>query len=271
MIDMAKADNFSVFPTELRGDTLIVRPRGDATGFSVRELQSELDAILGWIESPDVKNLIVDLGTSNYYGSQIIGAVNSLVLKSRETGGRSGVCEISRDMQEALEVMNLNKLWTIYESRQAAMAELVTETVGEKFSASLRTRRTRILIAVGLLAIIISVGLVVKFATSPTDDELSREAYETLTQIDSEMQKHRSKKMPRAKWKLFAARSREKIEAILKQVERSKELDERMKEALVTAGREGLSPQLADRDKAFPSEKLIYSEQMDAAKKLLEE
>jgi anti-sigma B factor antagonist len=271
MIDTAKADNFSVFPTELRGDTLIVRPRGDATGFGVRELQAELDEVLIWIESPDIKSLIVDLGASNYYGSQIIGAINSLVLKSRETGGRSGVCEISGDMQEALEVMNLNKLWTIYESRQAAMADLMTETVAARFSASIRTRHTQILLAVGLLAIIILVALVVNFATSPTDDELSREAYKTLTQVELEMQKHRSENLPRTKWKLFAARSREKIEAILKQVERSGELDENLKEALGTAGREGLIPQLASRDEAFPKEKKIYREQMNAAKKLLEE
>ncbi|MCH8830764.1 MAG: hypothetical protein IID45_14400, partial [Planctomycetes bacterium] len=84
MAPSTNAELHTVFPVERRGDTLIVTPRGSASGFGIREMESELKTVLAILDGPEIKNVIVDLQAAEYFGSQMIGAINSMILPVRD-------------------------------------------------------------------------------------------------------------------------------------------------------------------------------------------
>lgn len=235
-----KARYHSVFPVERHGDTLLVTPRGDASGFGTKELQSELKTILGWLDEPGVSNVVIDLGQSNYFGSQIIGAVNSLILKARDAGGKSGVCELSDDMQVGLSVLKIDTLWNIYATRREALANVATETVGDKAAGIMRTRSGQFALGAIVLLAVVAVALWVNERNRPTSATISRDAYETFTEINGELKRNRDKGLSDAHWNLFSNRSTTKVEKLLAQLEGAENIDRKLKAELIQAGRDCL-------------------------------
>ena len=121
MVNMKQTKYHKVFPAELKRDTLIVSPGGDAVSFRDSDIHRELNTLQQLIEQPETTNLIVDLGSSDYFGSIIIGAMNSLGLKAKEAGGRIAICNASADMIGILKVMNLDKIWSQFDTRKEAI------------------------------------------------------------------------------------------------------------------------------------------------------
>lgn len=270
VMDATQATNHSVFPAVPHGDTILVTPRGDASGFGAKELQAELKAILEWLEQPDVKNLIVDLGSSNYYGSQIIGAVNSMILKVRDTGGRSGVCELSDDMRDGINVLNLDRLWTFYDTRKEALADIATESTGQKAAAAMRTRSVRIAVAIGAIVVVAAVVMLVMYLNRPTGAEISNDAYETFSKIEANLKEKRNENPPQAKWNLFSNRSRNKVQAELDRLENAADIDEPLKTALLQAGRDCLLPMLKKQKERSAKLEERFAGHMKEAKRLLD-
>ena len=121
MSKLKQTEFHKAFPAELRKETLVVSPAGDAVGFRELDLNKEIKTLLEILDQPEVKNLVVDLGTSKYYGTIIIGAFNVLGTKVRETGGKIAMCNASEDMRGILRVMNLDTLWPHYDSLKEAL------------------------------------------------------------------------------------------------------------------------------------------------------
>ena len=126
-----------VFPVERKGDTLIITPAGDAGSYAGIDVQGELNQVLRLYDNPRLKNAIVDLSGSNYFGSEIVGAMNCLGSHVRERGGRFAVCEASPDMRAGLHIMKLDTLWPLYDGRREAENAIVTQTWGEWIHANL--------------------------------------------------------------------------------------------------------------------------------------
>lgn len=118
----AKTSHHVVFPVEQDRATIIVSPKGDAVAFRDTDVQEELDRLMGWIAEPEIKHLIIDFSGANYYGSTIIGAVIGLARRATESGGIAAFCSLSDDMENILRVMNLDKMWPIFDSLKAAKA-----------------------------------------------------------------------------------------------------------------------------------------------------
>ena len=97
-----------VFLAEQEGNTLVVTPRGDAVGFRDSDVAGELNNLLSLIGTPGIVNLVVDLGSSDYFGSTMIGAINQLGTRFRDIGGRIALCNVSPQMTDMLEIMHLN-------------------------------------------------------------------------------------------------------------------------------------------------------------------
>lgn len=110
-----------VFPAELEGNTLVVTPRGDAIGFRDTDVAGELKTLIDLIGTPGIVNLVVDLGSSNYFGSTMIGAINQLGSKFREVGGRIALCNASPQMADMLEIMHLSDVWMSFDTRKIAL------------------------------------------------------------------------------------------------------------------------------------------------------
>ena len=121
-----------VFPLKRKGDTLIVSPAGDVGSFTSADVQGELNQVVKLFDDPRLKNVIVDLGSSNYFGSEMIGAINFLGSHVRERGGRFAVCEASPDMRQGLHIMKLDTIWPLHESRREAENAVVTQSLGQK-------------------------------------------------------------------------------------------------------------------------------------------
>src|SRR3954469_9445933 len=84
-----------LFLAELSGNTLVVRPQGDAAGFRQADLVGELNTLLGLVDDPQVVNLAIDFGRANYFGSLVIGPVHNLGAKFRNPGGKIAICDTS--------------------------------------------------------------------------------------------------------------------------------------------------------------------------------
>ena len=99
-----------MFLARLEGNTLVVTPRGDAIGFRDSDVANELKTLLGLAGSPGIVNLIVDLGSSNYFGKLMIESISQLGTRFQETGGRIALCEVSPQMTEMLRIMHAERL-----------------------------------------------------------------------------------------------------------------------------------------------------------------
>ena len=104
--------------------TLIVTPAGDAVGFNDGDLQNELRILNSLIDGTTFKNVAVDLGAANYFGSVIIGGITSLGQKAEEVGGRLVICNASEEMQNIMCVMHLEKRWPHFDTLRAALKDL---------------------------------------------------------------------------------------------------------------------------------------------------
>jgi anti-anti-sigma factor len=110
-----------VFLAEQEGNTLVVTPRGDAIGFRDSDVAGELKTVLALAGSPGIINLVVDLGSSDYFGSTMIGAINQIGSQFRYIGGRVALCNLSPQMNDMLEIMHLKELWMIFDTRKIAL------------------------------------------------------------------------------------------------------------------------------------------------------
>jgi anti-anti-sigma factor len=110
-----------VFPAELEGTTLVVAPRGDAVSFRETDVSGELKTLLELAGSPGIVNLVVDLGSSNYFGSTMIGAINQLGSSFRNAGGRIALCNASPQMNDVLSIMHLDDIWMNFDTRKIAL------------------------------------------------------------------------------------------------------------------------------------------------------
>lgn len=121
MIDLSDTKTHKVFLVEAKGDALIVTPTGEAFEFGHSKVVTELNTILELYEEPTTQNLVIDLYRENYYGSVIIGAINVLVNKVLERGGKVATCNASKEMQKVLAIMNLTERWPHYPNRRKAL------------------------------------------------------------------------------------------------------------------------------------------------------
>ncbi len=118
---LAQTEFHKVFLARLEGNTLVVTPRGDAIGFRDSDVASELKTLLGLAGSPGIVNLIVDLGSSNYFGALMIGSISQLGTRFQEAGGRIALCEASAQMSEMLRVMHVSDAWMAFDTRKIAV------------------------------------------------------------------------------------------------------------------------------------------------------
>ena len=100
---------------------MIVIPRSDVTGFQFMDVQQELPALLDVVQQPDVKHLVIDFSSADYFGSTVISIVNELRQAIAKKGGRTAVCNASEDMEAALRIMKLDRLWTMSPTREDAL------------------------------------------------------------------------------------------------------------------------------------------------------
>ena len=121
MVQLERTQLHRVFLVEVEGYTLVVTPRGDAVSFRATDVAGELQTVLELADSPGINNLVVDLGGSEYFGSTMIGAINQLGNRFRNSGGRIALCNASLQMANVLDIMHLGDVWMTFDSRKIAV------------------------------------------------------------------------------------------------------------------------------------------------------
>ena len=116
--------HLKIFATEMTGVTLCIMPQGEGSAFRYQDLHVEANAIRAELIKPEVKNLIVDLSQMDYFGSEFIGALVSMLREVRNRQGKACFCAARPQMLQVLQNMSLFRLWPHYETRQTALTEL---------------------------------------------------------------------------------------------------------------------------------------------------
>lgn len=110
---------------ELRGDTLVLTPVRDLRELESPEIEVEGKAIRDRLAAdPSLRNIIVDFGETDYFGSTAIGMLIQLWQQVRERGGRMVLCRLSAHEEEILQVTGLTRMWPVYLTREVALDAL---------------------------------------------------------------------------------------------------------------------------------------------------
>jgi anti-anti-sigma factor len=104
------------------GQTLIVTPLTDLRELDFREIEAGASELLRLLGNDTIKNVVVDFHKTDYYGSTALGFFIKLWKRVRERHGRLAFCRVSDHEREVLRVTNLDGLWPVCSSREAAFA-----------------------------------------------------------------------------------------------------------------------------------------------------
>ena len=105
--------NTRTFDTSLQQDVLVVTPNGDSLSYRDIDIQREGAEIKDYILKTGTKQVVVDMGRSNYFGSLMIGVINSIGQSARQNNGHMAICNASEEMRNILDVMKLDTLWPL--------------------------------------------------------------------------------------------------------------------------------------------------------------
>ena len=114
----------TLFSVEHVGETLIVVPTIRGNMFRYAQLQTEANALRRKLDQTSVGGLILDLHALDYLGAEVIGAVVALARKVEDVGGRAVLCRAAPQLSEALTRMGLHRLWTVFPTREEALAAI---------------------------------------------------------------------------------------------------------------------------------------------------
>ncbi len=103
--------NTKAFDVSTHRGVVVVTPLGDTLSFRDIDIQREADEISEMIRNQNLKRLVIDMGHSNYFGSIMIGMINSFGQLVKEQGGQMVLCNASQDMQAIMKIMKIDTLW----------------------------------------------------------------------------------------------------------------------------------------------------------------
>ncbi len=113
--------NTKAFDVSKHRGIVVVTPLGDTLSFRDIDIHRESDEITEMIRKENLKRLVIDLGHSNYFGSIMIGMINSFGQLVKEQGGQMFLCNASDDMQAVLKIMKIDTLWPHFPTQAKAI------------------------------------------------------------------------------------------------------------------------------------------------------
>ncbi len=210
MIEMGRTALLRMYRAEAVGKTLVVSLQGDAPGFAAGAVHSEMITLLTVARQPEVRNLLVDMSASNYFGSLVLGEIVKLVQAVRDHGGRIALCGVSGDMQEVLRIMKLDSMWEQFHTRADALQAIG----GVPWSYRLKPFVKPVAVLVGLLLLVSLYPLI------PRRDPV-RTAYQQLAELWSEGGALRDNQASETDWLKFTKKATKRFNAIVQTVDRS--------------------------------------------------
>lgn len=113
-----------LFEFERQGETVVVTALQNLDEFKFHEIELAADETLELLQNGAARNVVIDLGRSDYCGSTALGFFLKLWKRVREREGRMALCNVSPHEKEVLAATKLEHMWPVCESREAAMKEV---------------------------------------------------------------------------------------------------------------------------------------------------
>jgi len=122
-----------VFEIDKVGETIIVVPVVDLRELDFQRIEAGAKAILELLNGAGIKNVVVDLGKTDYYGSSALGIFLRFWKAVKGRNGRMAFCNVSDHEKELLQITHLDHSWPICSSRSEALEAV---TGNERLSAA---------------------------------------------------------------------------------------------------------------------------------------
>ena len=110
-----------VFDTQVEGDTLLVISLGYAGSLAGDQMAFELPGLTGQFKQSDLKNVVIDLEKSSWFGTSMLQVMAAMWKHVRAGGGKLALCNVSETGREVLQVTRFDTLWDICSSREEAL------------------------------------------------------------------------------------------------------------------------------------------------------
>jgi anti-anti-sigma factor len=111
----------ALFEVEVLQPTLIVVPQENVNSLIDDRVQPELMRLFTMLENPAIRNVVIDFGQIEYFGSSMLEAMLKLWKHASSLGGKMAVCNISDIGREVLQIGHFDTLWDVCESREEAL------------------------------------------------------------------------------------------------------------------------------------------------------
>ncbi len=254
-----RTDHHIVFPVQQRGDTLVVTPKGDTLGFSHTDIMVELRTVQKLLKQPEIRHLIIDLHGAAYFGSEMIGLINSLGVAAKKEGARIAMCALSSDMLGILRIMNLEMLWEFYRDRESALRAIATVPL------SFYARKYAWWLATPAIAAAVAL-ILINIPRAPVD----KRRFDMFLSLAKEVKQIRRQPQSRIMREALYHRSRHKLAATLEELKeeiRHGTSDEEVacKRHLYAAGSDCLLPMLAEASINYNGLERMFVQEMGRA------
>lgn len=137
-----------LYPYELVGNTLVVRPHGDSVGFGIHQLRIEVMEVRKMAQEDRVRHLLVDLSEVHYFGSMVLGDLVEFANIVKSRGGRVGLCGASSDMLAVMNLTHQTEFWELFPDLAAGLRTVATIPLSER----LWQYRQAALVTMGVIA-----------------------------------------------------------------------------------------------------------------------
>jgi anti-sigma B factor antagonist len=119
--DLDRPDDFNVETTRIAGDTILLALEGQVDLHTAPELR---DHLVSAIEDGAV-NVVVDLSDTTFIDSMTLGVLLGAVKRLRPRGGQLRVVCGDPNIRKIFEITLLDRVFSLYATREAALERLV--------------------------------------------------------------------------------------------------------------------------------------------------
>jgi anti-anti-sigma factor len=112
------------FAVHLDDTTLIVATTGPVSNLAGHDGHPELEHVLAVVQGNQCRNVLVDLGKASFFGSVLLGALNTIWKQVRQRNGKLVLCSLSDLGREVIHAARFDTLWEIYPTREEALKAL---------------------------------------------------------------------------------------------------------------------------------------------------
>jgi anti-anti-sigma factor len=111
-----------LFEVDREGETVVVTPLADLGCLAYPELEAGASELLGLLDQPPARHLVLDFHRAAYDGSTVLPFFLKLWLRVSRRSGRMALCNVSEHERDLLRVTKLDELWPVCGSRGEALA-----------------------------------------------------------------------------------------------------------------------------------------------------